>query len=65
MVEHTGENFPIVQARCDMDEPEDVAAHRSFHVLCLDIWHLLAFQNFEIFDEVVKYAVKAQEVVSH
>lgn len=59
------EKFFLVHARCDMDESEDVASHRSCHVLRLDIWHLLAFQNFAIVDEVVKYAVKAQEVVSH
>lgn len=54
MVDNT-EEFNLAQGRCDLDESEDITG------LKLDIRHLLALQNFDIVDEVVQQAIKAEE----
>lgn len=63
VVQYT-EQFNLVQARCDLDELEDIVALQYSHGLKLDIWHVLAFEHFDIVAEVVQHAIKVEEIAN-
>lgn len=48
-----------------MDKPEDVVTCRFYHGLRLAIIYLLTSHNFETVDEVVQYALKAEEIANY
>ena len=53
------EEFMTIQARCGLDEEEDVLVKRFFNGLTLDIQDILAFKHFDNVDGIVQHAIKA------
>lgn len=59
------EEFMTMQVRCGLDEDEDVLVDRYFNLLSLDIQDILAFKHFDNVDEIIQYAIKAEEIANH
>ena len=54
-----------MQARCGLDEEEDVLVDRYFNGLTLETQDILAFKHFDNVDEIVQHAIKAEEIANH
>ena len=59
------EEFLTMQARCGLNEDDDVLVDRYFHGLRLDIQHILTFKNFDNVDEIIQHAMKAEDIANY
>ena len=53
--------FTTMQARCGLNDADDVLVDGYFHGLRIDIQHILTFKNFNNVDETIQHAIKAGE----
>ena len=63
VVEYSDE-FMTMQARCGLNEDDDVLVDRYFYRLTLDIEHILIFKHFDNVDEIVQHAIKAEGIAN-
>ena len=54
-----------MQARCGMNEDDDVLLDRYFHGLRLDIQTILTFKHFDNVDEIVQHAIQAVDIANY
>ena len=54
-----------MQARCGLNEDDDVLVDRCFHGLRLDIQHILTFKHFDNVDEIVQHAIKDEDIANY
>ena len=59
------EEFLTMQARCGLNEDDDVLVDRYFHGLRIDIQHILTFKNFDNVDEIIQHAIKAEDIANY
>ena len=59
------EAFLTMQARCGLNEDDDVLVDRYFHGLRIDIQHILTFKNFDNVDEIIQHAIKAEDIANY
>ena len=64
MVEYS-EEFMTLQARCGLNEDDDVLVDRYFQGRRIDIQHILAFKNFDNVDEIIQHAIKAEGIATY
>ena len=58
------EKFMTMQARCGLNE-DDVLVDRYFHLLKIDIQHILTFMNFDNVDKIIQHAIKAEDTANY
>ena len=54
-----------MQARCGLNENDDVLVDRYFHGLRIDIQYILTFKNFDNVDEIIQHAIKAEDIANY
>ena len=54
-----------MQARCGLNEDDDVLVDRYFHGLRIDIQHILMFKNFDNVNEIIQHATKAEDIANY
>ena len=54
-----------VQARCGLNEADDVLVDRYFHGLRIDIQHILEFKNFDNVDEIIQDGTNAEDIANY
>ena len=54
-----------MQARCGLNEADDVLVDKYFHGLRIDIQHILAFKIFDNVDEIIQHAIKAEDIPNY
>lgn len=54
-----------MQARCGLNEDDDVLVDRYFHGLRLVVQHILKFKHFDNVDEIVQHAIKVEVIVNY
>ena len=59
------EELMTMQARCVLNEADDVLVNRYFHRLIKDIQHVLAFNNFDNADKIIQHAIKVEDIVDY
>lgn len=59
------EEFLTMQARCCLNEDDDVLDDQYFHWLRIDIQHILTFKNFDNVDEIIQHAIKAEDIANY
>lgn len=65
MVVEYSKEFMTIQARCNLNEDDDVLVDRYFHGLQIDIQHILEFKNFDNVDEINQHAIKAEDIANY
>lgn len=59
------EEFMTMQSHCALYEADDVLVDRYFLGLRIDMQHFLAFRNFDNVDEIIKHAIKAEDIANY
>ena len=54
-----------MQARCGLNEADDMLVDRYFHGLRIDIQHLLTFRFFDNVNQIIQHAIKAEDIENY